>query len=220
MFDSFLSQTDYPKTCLANKDIRVGGSPAFWLSKRLFDIALSICLLPLLLFFLIVVSTLNLFKNPGPLFFVQTRTGRDCKPFRTLKFRSMTVTTKIERGPDDPIEQDRITSFGRLLRKSRVDELPQILNVLKGDMSLIGPRPDYYDHAVAYLEAIPEYRARHTIVPGISGWAQVELGYVEGSDATRAKARQDLEYIRQAGFLLDMKIVFLTLKVVCMQSGA
>lgn len=201
-------------------EIAIGGSGFFWISKRVFDIALSICLLPILFASGLALLIFNPFLNRGPMFYSQTRMGKDCLPFTAVKFRSMTAIGGIVRGADDPIEQHRITILGSIIRKIRIDELPQILNVLKGDMSLIGPRPDYFDHASEYYVTIPEYRLRHTVRPGISGLAQVRLGYAEGTKATRTKTSMDLEYIRNAGFGLDSKLVFETIRCVILRSGA
>ncbi len=188
--------------------------------KRLFDIAFSLVLLPVFLTILLVLVVLNPLLNKGPLFFVQNRMGLDCVAFRAIKFRSMLPVEGVTRSADDPIEQDRISPLGELMRKTRIDELPQILNVLVGEMSLIGPRPDFIDHAREYARAIPKYAARHTVRPGISGLAQVSLGYASGYTQTRAKAAADLIYIRNAGFGLDMKIFWLTLVTVFMRHGA
>ena len=156
---------------------------------------------------------LNPIWNKGPLFFTQARMGRDCRAFKAVKFRSM-FNEKVTRGADDPIETHRITRLGKFLRKSRIDELPQILNVLKGEMSLIGPRPDYFAHARSYVRNIQGYRERHLVRPGISGLAQVDVGYVEGTDATRAKVAADLRYIRDASLVLDFQIFWKTLRTV------
>ena len=197
----------------------VGGSRFFWVSKRLFDIVFSLCLLPVVVLCSLILLLLNPVWNKGPLFYMQTRMGERCRAFKTIKFRTM-EPAKVERGPDDPIETHRITPLGAFLRKSRIDELPQVLNVLRGEMSLIGPRPDYFTHAKAYLRSIPEYRARHMVKPGISGLAQVELGYVEGIDATRAKALADLRYIQNAGFRLEWRIFWATISTVIGRRGA
>ncbi len=193
---------------------------AFRGAKRVFDICMSILLLPALAMVALVILGLNPFYNRGGLFFVQPRMGRDCKPFNAIKFRTMRAETQVTRGADSPLETDRITTLGRFLRKSRIDELPQILNVLLGQMSLIGPRPDYFDHAVEYLEKIPGYRERHAVRPGISGLAQTELGYVEGMDATRRKVKADLYYISHMSFALEMWIFWRTLSVVARRGGA
>ncbi|MDB4209231.1 sugar transferase, partial [Amylibacter sp.] len=126
---------------------------------------------------------------------------------------------RIERKYNDPVEVNRITRFGNVLRKSRLDELPQIINVLKGEMSLIGPRPDYFDHALIFLETIEEYRWRHIIRPGISGLAQIRLGYAQGLDATRKKVQVDLYYIKNVSFSLDTKILINTIITVFRRMG-
>jgi lipopolysaccharide/colanic/teichoic acid biosynthesis glycosyltransferase len=192
----------------------------FSFAKRVFDIALSIALLPVLAILIVCLIVLNPSMNRGGLFFVQQRMGRDCSPFNAYKFRTMTEASCVTRGPNDPLERDRITRLGGFLRSTRLDEVPQILNVLKGDMSLIGPRPDYYDHAVAYLDVIQGYRERHMVRPGISGLAQTEIGYVEGLDATRNKVKADLYYITHAGFALEAWVFWRTLQTVFGRAGS
>lgn len=197
----------------------VGGSPIFWKVKRAFDIGFSLLLLVPFLFCAVVLCILNPFWNKGALFYRQTRMGQDCKPFTAIKFRSMREE-KVTRGADEPIEAHRITTLGHFLRRSRFDELPQILNVLRGSMSLIGPRPDYFIHAKAYLRQIPEYRARHVVRPGISGLAQVDVGYVESFEGTRAKVDADLRYICEAGFAMDASVFWKTLMTVAGRKGS
>lgn len=192
----------------------------FLASKRLFDIAFSLMLVVPICIIMAILVALNPFLNKGRLFYSQTRMGKDCKAFKVFKFRTMIDTDKISRGADDPLETDRITKLGAILRKTRIDELPQILNVLRGDMSLIGPRPDYFSHARRYISTIPEYRARHSVRPGISGLAQTQLGYVQGVDATTAKVRADLFYISNAGFRMEMWIFWQTLVTVFGRKGA
>jgi len=207
-----------------HKSIRVsglvGGSGVFWGSKRIADIVISLMLLPVLAFFSIALTVFNRGYNRGPLFFQQKRMGQNLAPFTAIKFRSMQPSDTITRAVHDPIEKHRITALGRVIRKTRIDELPQIINVLRGEMSLIGPRPDFYEHAREYVAQIPEYRHRHLVRPGISGFAQVTLGYAEGVDATRAKANADLAYIRNASFGLELRIFWLTLVTVLMRRGA
>ena len=192
----------------------------FWRAKRLADIVVSLCLLPAVAIVAFALLLLNRRYNRGPLLYRQTRMGQDLAPFTAIKFRSMQPAPAVTRAVDDPIEADRITPLGRILRKSRIDELPQVVNVLRGEMSLIGPRPDYFDHARQYVAQIPEYRLRHLVRPGISGLAQVTLGYAEGLDATRAKATADLAYIRNASFALEIRIFWLTLVTVFLRRGA
>jgi lipopolysaccharide/colanic/teichoic acid biosynthesis glycosyltransferase len=121
---------------------------------------------------------------------------------------------EITRKYDEPIEIDRITPLGRILRRVRIDELPQILNVLKGDMSLIGPRPDYYDHALEYIKNIEGYYERHTIRPGITGLSQVKLGYVENLEAISEKVTTDNYYIQNLSYINELKIIFRTIIVI------
>lgn len=187
-----------------------GGSRLFWATKRGADVGAAILLIPGLLVVSAVLILLNPLFNPGRIFYVQPRMGRGCKPFAAFKFRTMTEPTSGPRRHDDPLEHDRITPLGGLMRRTRLDELPQIVNILRGEMSMIGPRPDFFGHARIYLRAIPEYRDRHHIRPGISGLAQVKLGYAEGVEATRQKTLLDLEYIEKAGFALDLKLLWLT----------
>jgi len=126
----------------------------------------------------------------------------------------MSPIEKITRKYDEPIELDRITPLGRILRRMRIDELPQILNVLRGDMSLIGPRPDYYVHALEYLKNVEGYSDRHTIRPGITGLSQVRLGYVENLETITKKVSIDNYYIENVGYIIDLKIIFSTILVI------
>ena len=182
----------------------------FWINKRIFDIIVCLFLLPLFFIITIILLVLNRFFNRGKLFFIQKRMGKNCNYFFVIKFRTMTYIEEITRKYDDPIETNRITPLGGILRKMRIDELPQILNVLKGDMSLIGPRPDYYVHALEYLKNIDGYRERHTIRPGITGLSQVRLGYVESLETAVKKTSIDNYYIQNIGYIIELKIIFST----------
>ena len=183
----------------------------FWINKRMFDISVSLLLLPFLFIIVIILPFINYFSNSGRLFFIQERMGKNCEVFHAIKFRTMVPVKEITRKYDDPIETNRITFFGKFLRKSRIDELPQILNVLKGDMSLIGPRPDYYIHALEYLKSVKGYRDRHDIRPGITGLSQIRLGYAEGLEATAKKASIDNYYIQNVGYIIESKIIVNTI---------
>ena len=187
------------------------GNKFFWINKRMFDISVSLLLLPLLFIIVIILPFINYFSNSGRLFFIQERMGKNCEVFHAIKFRTMVPVKEITRKYDDPIETNRITFFGKFMRKSRIDELPQILNVLKGDMSLIGPRPDYYIHALEYLKSVKGYRDRHDIRPGITGLSQIRLGYAEGLEATAKKASIDNYYIQNVGYIIELKIIVNTI---------
>ncbi|SCZ67640.1 Sugar transferase involved in LPS biosynthesis (colanic, teichoic acid) [Epibacterium ulvae] len=187
--------------------------------KRAFDVVVSALLLPTLISTIIIVWVLNFKLNPGPMFYVQKRMGKDIKPIYVFKLRSMSPTTQTTRNSTDPLELDRITPLGAILRKTRLDELPQILNVLRGEMSLIGPRPDAWEHALYFCEALDDYKKRHAVTPGISGLAQVRVGYAEDMDAVKEKVKADLEYIEHASFALDLRLVWETIRTVILCRG-
>ena len=191
----------------------------FWVNKRVFDVFMSLLLLPLLLIIGIFLIILNQFYNPGRLLFIQERMGRNCEIFNAIKFRSMSDVKEITRKYDDPIEVNRITPLGSLIRKLRIDELPQILNVLKGDMSLIGPRPDYYIHALEYLKVIEGYRERYEIRPGITGLSQIRLGYAENLEAISKKVSIDHYYIQNVSYINELKIIFITIYIIVKGMG-
>jgi lipopolysaccharide/colanic/teichoic acid biosynthesis glycosyltransferase len=195
---------------------------AFRYAKRLFDVAFAIALLPIFLLAWFVVSLLNPLGNPGPVFFVQDRMGRDQTPFRMVKFRTMTAAAPDrarDRAPEAALEVARITPFGAVMRRLRIDELPQVLNVLLGDMSVIGPRPDCLEHAAHYLPRVRGYAARYAVSPGITGLAQIEVGYVEGLDGTRRKVEADMRYIARQGFAQETAIVLRTVGVILRAEG-
>ena len=199
---------------IMNLSLRADKNNIFWISKRLFDIIISLLLLPLLLFISIFLLFLNPFYNAGRLVFIQKRMGKNCEAFFAIKFRTMSPAEEITRKYDEPIELDRITPLGRILRRVRIDELPQIMNVLKGDMSLIGPRPDYFVHALEYLKNVEGYSDRHTIRPGITGLSQIRLGYVENLETVSKKVSIDNYYIQNVGYIIELKIIFSTILVI------
>ena len=188
--------------------------------KRALDILVGLTLLAAAIPAGLFLLLLNPFLNRGPLLFSQDRMGLDCKPIHVWKFRSMTSAARIERGPYDAVETTRITPLGQFIRRARIDELPQGWNILKGDMSLIGPRPDFIEHARVYVNTIPGYAERHAVRPGITGLAQVVVGYVEDAEGVAAKVRADLEYVRTAGFLTDTRIALKTIRTVLGLKGA
>lgn len=196
----------------------VGGSDAYWRVRSRFDVAGALVLLPLVTVLALLLLVLNPIFNPGPLLYRQRRMGQGCLPFLAFKFRTMTCNG-LERGASDPVEVDRITPLGGILRRMGLDELPQAVNVLRREMSLIGPRPDCVHHAEEFLTKIPEYGRRFAIRPGMSGLSQIKLGYAVGLDATRAKALTDIAYMDQIGLRLDLWIVWRTLVTVATGRG-
>mgnify|MGYP001072639295 CR=1 FL=1 len=188
--------------------------------KRLCDIGFSMLALPLILITAAVLLVLNPFLNPGPVIFRQERMGLGGKKIRLWKFRSMTGCSSDLRSCDDPLETHRITRLGRLLRISRLDELPNFLNVLAGDMCTVGPRPDAWSHARNHILAIPHYSGRFRVRPGITGLAQVRGGYADNPRATERKARFDRIYIERSGMRLDFYIMARTFRVIATGFGA
>ena len=218
MFDSqeYLTSVDVPVTIGQNG---LGVARPTHVSKQVFDIGLSILLLAPLALIALALLTVNPFVNRGALMHSQRRMGLAGQPFMAFKFRTMAPAKISHRGAYDDLEEHRISRLGRFLRRTRIDELPQIINVLRGEMSLIGPRPDLYDHACTYLENVPDYAARHQIMPGISGYAQTEVGYVDEIDGIERKVAADLYYIAHAGFWLDLWITWRTICVIIGRKG-
>lgn len=186
------------------------------LMKRTMDIALAILLLPVVLLVLPVVALATLLTDGSPVFFRQERVGRGNRPIELLKFRTMTTDA-------DPAAR-RVTRLGNFLRKSRLDELPQVWNVLRGDLSFIGPRPEIPELVRHYVEKIPYYNIRHLITPGLSGWAQVhhEKHPHHAADVieTKNKLSYDLYYLKNRSFVLGIKIALKTIRTLLSRSGA
>jgi lipopolysaccharide/colanic/teichoic acid biosynthesis glycosyltransferase len=184
--------------------------------KRLGDLALCAILVPVLLPIMLATAVLIKLDSPGPICFRQLRIGFRGRTFMLCKFRTMTEVhngdhrDKSVTQPDD----DRITRIGRFLRKTRIDELPQIWNILRGDMSWIGPRPEAISLSNWYENEIPFYRYRHIVRPGISGWAQVNQGHVTKLKEINQKLQYDFYYIKNITYWLDILIFFKTLRVV------
>jgi len=157
----------------------------------------------------------NRVGSPGPLFFSQTRVGRGGTHFSILKFRTMVTDAEKDTGAVWAKERDpRITSFGNFMRKTRIDELPQFLNVLRGEMSLIGPRPERPEFVAMLSEELPFYASRHAVRPGLTGWAQVCYRYGASVTDAMMKLQYDLYYIKHQSIWLDLKILFKTIGVV------
>lgn len=175
--------------------------------KRLFDFVASLLAIILLCPLMVVCAVLIASESGGGVFFKQTRIGKNCKPFHILKFRSMTANAPML-GPyytakDDP----RITKVGKFLRKTSIDELPQLFNVLKGDMSLVGPRPDV--PAQEKLYTAEQWQERHSVKPGITGWAQINGRSVSTQEERTAL---DLEYVKRKSFWHDIVIMLKTVR--------
>lgn len=189
--------------------------------RRAGDVLASSVLLLLTLPLMLLTALLITLDSPGPALYRQERVGQYGRTFMLLKFRSMGMNAEAGRGPAWAVKHDsRVTRVGRIIRMLRVDELPQLLNVLKGDMSLIGPRPER-PHFVAQLsEVIPSYPDRHWVKPGITGWAQVNFPYGASVEDARMKLSYDLYYLKHRGPVLDLLILVATVRVILFQEGA
>ena len=189
--------------------------------KRLFDIFTAIFLLVPFMPIWIIVAIIIKLADKGQVIFSQERIGRNGKPFIMYKFRSMYVDAERKSGPQWATENDpRITPFGKFLRKSRIDEIPQLFNVLKGEMSIVGPRPERKYFIDKLSKEIPWYVKRLKMKPGITGWAQVKHKYDETVEDVKIKVMYDLYYFENMSILLDLKIIFQTIMVVLTGKGA
>jgi len=189
--------------------------------KRSTDLILSLIMLVLLLPVIILTAILIKIDSKGPIFFSQERIGEKRETYKVYKFRSMIADAEKQSGPvwakDD---DDRITRVGNVIRKWRLDEIPQLWNVLKGDMSFVGPRPERDFFVKQLEEMIPYYGERFTVKPGITGWAQVSYGYGASVDDAVEKLNYDLFYIKNISIFMDLMIVLRTIKIVLFGKGA
>lgn len=189
--------------------------------KRFFDIMFSLVGLTIASPLMLITGLLIKVNSPGPVFFRQVRVGEREKNFMLYKFRTMREDAEQETGAVWAKENDsRVTGVGNILRKTRFDEIPQLFNVLKGDMSLIGPRPERAEFVENLKEIIPYYSERHFVKPGITGWAQVRYRYGASVEDAVEKLRYDLYYIKNLSFFLDMLIILETIKVVLFGRGS
>ena len=191
----------------------------YLLWHKLIDITSSVLGLTTMLILTPIIVFTNFFLNKGPLFYRQYRVGKGGKEIEIFKFRSMIVKAE-EHGAKMSIKGDlRVTSFGKVLRKMRIDELPQFWSVLKGEMSLIGPRPERKIFIDELVKNIPLYDSRHLIKPGITGWAQVKYEYGENIEDSCKKLEYDLYYIKNRSVTLDIRIIFKTINTILFYKG-
>lgn len=191
-------------------------------SKRLLDISTSLIILvlssPVILITAIVIWLSTFGKEP--VFYRQQRVGLCGRPFSVLKFRSMIVDAEINGAQFAKNKDYRITRIGKLIRKARIDELPQLINVLKGEMSFVGPRPERPEFVLKFEQSIPHYALRHTVKPGITGWAQICYPYGETEDDAQNKLHYDIYYIKNYSLFLDATILLQTIQVVLFGQGS
>jgi lipopolysaccharide/colanic/teichoic acid biosynthesis glycosyltransferase len=208
------------QTWLFQEGFQIARNPVFQRAKRVLDAVIAAVTLflvsPLLLFVALGVRA----ADGGPAFYTQWRVGRNRRPFLLVKLRTMRIGADAEPEAPAPGEVDpRVTRLGRYLRATRLDEVPQLWNVLKGEMSLIGPRAEWKRLVEGYENQIPCYHFRHLVRPGITGWAQVNRPHGRGLADTRHKLEYDLYYIRHFSFRIDASIVLKTIHVMLFGKG-
>jgi len=188
--------------------------------KRLFDLLVSAAMLVVCLPIMALTALLIKLESPGPVLYRQERVGQGCRSFTILKFRSMCVDAEKDGKPRWAGQNDsRITLTGRFIRRTRIDELPQIFNVFFGDMSFVGPRPERPYFVQDLTQKIPYYGVRHTVKPGITGWAQVRYAYGATDEDAMHKLQYDLYYVKNHSLFLDLMILFQTAQVVLWGKG-
>lgn len=188
--------------------------------KRALDVLIALSLLVITLPLILVTALVVRLESPGPVIYRQDRVGLREREFTVYKFRSMRRDAEKSGAVWAANNDARVTRFGKFIRKARIDELPQLWNVLKGDMSFIGPRPERMAFVRQLKKTIPYYSLRHTVKPGLTGWAQVCFPYGASEDDARRKLEYDLYYIKNMSLLLDIHIIFKTMGVVLFPKGA
>ncbi len=187
--------------------------------KRLFDFFAAFVLLIASLPLWPIIALITKLESPGPVFYRQIRIGQGGQPFRLTKFRTMIKDAEKD-GPKMAQENDpRVTKFGRFLRKTRLDELPQLWNVIKGEMSFIGPRAERPEFHEELKRNVPFYQERYLIKPGLSGWAQINYGYSSSVKDNFEKIQYDLYYIKNRSFLFDLSIILKTINIILKGGG-
>lgn len=191
-------------------------------AKRAFDVIASLVILIITSPIIILTAAAIWLSTFGraPVLYRQVRVGICDAPFNVLKFRSMSVDAEKDGAQFARKKDSRITRIGAFIRKTRIDELPQLINVLKGDMSFIGPRPERPEFVLGFAQSIPHYQLRHTVKPGITGWAQICYPYGDTEEDTKNKLQYDLYYIKNYSLFLDLTIILQTIQVVLFGQGA
>ena len=188
--------------------------------KRTQGVIVSFILLAILSPVLLLVAILIKLDSPGPVFFLQERIGLNGNVFRLIKFRSMFKGAETMSGPMVAQKNDsRVTRVGKVIRKTRLDEIPQLINIFKGNMDMVGPRPERPVFVEQLEKLVPYYELRHTVRPGLTGWAQVNYPYGDSLEDSKEKLQYDLYYVKHFSWYMDLLIILLTTKVVMFGSG-
>jgi exopolysaccharide biosynthesis polyprenyl glycosylphosphotransferase len=196
-----------------------GSNKTYNVLKRTIDLVIILAFLPFIVIVSAVTALLVKISSPGPALFSQVRVGRNEQPYTIYKFRSMYIDAE-KHGAQWATEKDpRVTPIGRFIRLTRLDEIPQLFNVLRGDMSLVGPRPERPEFVTDLSREIPHYHLRHLVRPGLTGWAQVRYRYGSSTEDAAVKLTYDLYYVKNISFVLDMKIGLKTILTVLSRQG-
>lgn len=197
--------------------VQPAGKPVYLALKRFFDVLVSLVGGAVLLIPMLLIALWIRIDSPGPALFKQERLGKNGKPFTMIKFRSMRLDAEKDGPQWAKKEDDRVTKVGRIIRATRLDELPQLWNIFKGDMSIVGPRPEracFYEEFETYIQG---FRNRLAVQPGLTGWAQVNGGYdLEPEE----KIVFDMEYIQKRSVGMDLKCIFRTIRLIFTHEGA
>jgi len=207
--DYFIQKTDF-SVLRSRRKVKV---------KSFMDKIVSLFLLIVTFPIILITAILIKLESKGSIFYKQERIGQFNKPFIVYKFRSMRLDAEKNGAQWSTKGDSRITKVGRVIRKLRVDELPQLINVLKGEMSVVGPRPERAVFIKELEKEIPYYRFRHAVLPGVTGWAQVKYQYGASLEDSKWKHKYDLYYIKHAGLWMDLKILLYTVKVILLGRG-
>ncbi len=198
---------------------RINNNQLYLLIVKIIEIFISVIGLLFAAILIPIILLINVFGNKGKLFYTQERVGKNGKTFQIFKFRTMIENAEKEGAMFSKQNDYRITPFGRFLRKTRIDEIPQFINILKGDMAVIGPRPERPFFVKEIAEIMPFYETRHVIKPGLTGWAQVNYSYGESIEDSLIKLQYDLYYIKHRSVFLDLNIAIKTISTVLFYKG-
>jgi sugar transferase (PEP-CTERM system associated) len=207
-----------PSSLIFTDGFKIGATKL--IVRRLVSIGISLTGLLLCLPFIPFIMLAVRLSSPGPIFFRQTRVGRHGHPFTLIKFRTMRADAEADGATWATTNDPRVTRLGKFMRASRLDEIPQLWNVLKGDMSFVGPRPERPEFVGWLAKEIPFYELRHMIRPGITGWAQVRYKYGASLEESKRKLEYDLYYVKHLSLGLDLLIMFETVKIIMLGRGA
>lgn len=205
---------DYVSQSWIIENINTQSNFVYSISIRIFDIVCSIVILLIGLPFILISSLFIYFHDNGPIFYTQDRVGLNGKNFKLYKLRSMNTDSEKNGAIFTAKDDKRITPIGKVIRKLHIDEIPQMINILKGDIAFIGPRPEWTEFVKMFEQSIPHYGLRHVIRPGFTGWAQIKYQYARNIADSKEKFQYDLYYIKNRNIFLDLGIILKTIQII------